>query len=156
MQWVVLIIKLFFVEKMKIHSPQFPGIFLFLLHQVTNSLSVTLHYRIDRKYLCILTNAIVLYVVVLISTGSPFIVAVYGKSLLNKPISLLKVLILLVVCIIVDFLVHRSIVNTINTPIEDLFIFQCICSRYSPDCFIILTNINQPWQNIKYCNNDIY
>ena len=111
------------MEKMKIHSPQFPGIFLFLLHQVTNSLSVTLHYRIDRKYLCILTNAIVLYVVVLISTGSPFIVAGYGKSLLNKPISLLKVLILLVVCIIVDFLVHRSIVNTINTPIEDLFIF---------------------------------
>ena len=106
---------------MKIHSPQFPGIFLFLLHQVTNSLSVTLHYRIDRKYLCILTNAIVLYVLVLISTGSPFIV--YGKSLLNKPISLLKALILLVVCIIVDFLVHRSIVNTINTPIEDLFIF---------------------------------
>ena len=74
------------MEKMKIHSPQFPGIFLFLLHQVTNSLSVTLHYRIDRKYLCILTNAIVLYVVVLISTGSPFIVAVYGKSLLNKSI----------------------------------------------------------------------
>ena len=90
---------------MKIHSPQFPGIFLFLLHQVTNSLSVTLHYRIDRKYLCILTNAIVLYVLVLISTGSPFVVVVY------------------VVCIIVDFLVHRSIVNTINTPIEDLFIF---------------------------------
>ena len=100
------------MEKMKIHSPQFPGIFLFLLHQVTNSLSVTLHYRIDRKYLCILTNAIVLYVVVLISTGSPFIVAVYGKSLLN-----------IYNYIIVDFLVHRSIVNTINTPIEDLFIF---------------------------------
>ena len=145
MQWVVLIIQLFFVEKMKIHSPQFPGIFLFLLHQVTNSLSVTLHYRIDRKYLCILTNAKVLYVLVLISTGSPFIVAVYGKSLLN-----------IYNYIIVDFLVHRSIVNTINTPIEDLFIFQCICSRYSPDCFIILTNINQPWQNIKYCYNDTY